>query len=248
MAPVPNNYDVFDKENIVKRYAMMTGLHPCEIYSFEQYITAGQDIIDIGVGAGRTTEYLAKKANRYLGIDISPNMIESCRNRYPGVQFEVDDATLLHKAPTASFDVAVFSFNGISSIQSNEGRAKCLKSVSRVLKPGGIFIFSISNAKFIAFLPVLHGVGIHKKIWRILLSIGKSLVLMKHRILSGVFISGNGYNYTSAEGGLELYAATPEVMENEYKSLFNTVEIVNYNLQKTPKFFVGSHCYILSKR
>jgi SAM-dependent methyltransferase len=40
---------------------------------------AGKRVLDLGVGAGRTTQYLAPLAADYLGIDVSPAMLALAR-------------------------------------------------------------------------------------------------------------------------------------------------------------------------
>ena len=42
------------------------------------------DVLDIGVGGGRTTGLLADDARSYVGIDISPEMLDLARDRFPG--------------------------------------------------------------------------------------------------------------------------------------------------------------------
>lgn len=51
------------------------------------------------------------------------------------------DATNLQKIEGTSFDIVVFSFNGIDSICSEQGRLISLREIYRVLRPGGYFIF-----------------------------------------------------------------------------------------------------------
>ena len=53
---------------------------------------ADKRILDLGVGAGRTTPYLLEISKNYIGIDFSPAMIAACQARYPTVEFAVGDA------------------------------------------------------------------------------------------------------------------------------------------------------------
>src|SRR5262249_26286414 len=52
----------------------------------------GKAILDLGVGCGRTTEYLLPLSRDYVGLDYAPAMIEYCRWRFPEVDFRCGDA------------------------------------------------------------------------------------------------------------------------------------------------------------
>jgi ubiquinone/menaquinone biosynthesis C-methylase UbiE len=80
-------------------------------------------------------------------------MVEACRRRFASLEFLCVDATDLRIFSDRRFDVVVFSFNGIDYIPTDEARARCLLEVARVLRPGGRFIFSSHNAKYIGWRP-----------------------------------------------------------------------------------------------
>jgi len=73
---------VYKSQGVVRHYATMSELHPCEKYAFAKFIREGDSILDMGVGAGRTTPHLARKAGRYLGVDFSPEMVREAKQRY----------------------------------------------------------------------------------------------------------------------------------------------------------------------
>ncbi len=101
-------------------------------------------LLDIGVGGGRTTSALRRLSNDYLGIDYSANMVAACRRRHPGVRIEHMDARNMSAIPDASIAMALFAWNGICMV-SHEDRLAILREVSRVLRPGGLFLFSTYN-------------------------------------------------------------------------------------------------------
>lgn len=106
------------------------------------------DMLDIGVGAGRTARHFAPLARSYLGIDYSHAMIGYCRAHQPNIRFEVRDARALDFAADASFDFVLFSYNGIDHLHAS-GRAVVLREMARLLRPGGLLAFSSHNANFI---------------------------------------------------------------------------------------------------
>ena len=104
----------------------------------------GGAILDIGVGGGRTVKALREVSEDYLGIDYSPEMVAACQARYPGVRFEHADARRLSSVRDGSISLAVFSCNGISMVGQDD-RLAIVREVKRVLKPGGVFLFTTYN-------------------------------------------------------------------------------------------------------
>jgi cyclopropane fatty-acyl-phospholipid synthase-like methyltransferase len=81
------NLQVYRDPEVVSHYAALDYLTPCERLLFERYIKPGMKILDIGVGGGRTTPYLSGKASCYVGVDYSAEMITTCRNKFPRLEF-----------------------------------------------------------------------------------------------------------------------------------------------------------------
>jgi SAM-dependent methyltransferase len=100
-------------------------------------------MLDIGIGAGRTTYTFAAVAGRYLGIDYARAMVEACRGTFSAsqrVRLRVGDARDL-RSLGETFDVVLFSFNGIDTLE-HEDRLAVLREVRAVLRDDGLFLFS----------------------------------------------------------------------------------------------------------
>ncbi|XZF12580.1 class I SAM-dependent methyltransferase [Chitinophagaceae bacterium MMS25-I14] len=140
----------YNKPDVVQQYTSLKNLFPPEAVLFQLLDDklADMDILDIGIGGGRTTRHLIHKAKSYTGVDFAASMITYCRQAFPAHQFpgstflEMDARRLQFN--DASFDFVLFSFNGIDSV-NEDGRLQILKEVNRVLRKGGIFIFSFHN-------------------------------------------------------------------------------------------------------
>ncbi|MFP3545281.1 class I SAM-dependent methyltransferase [Rhizobium sp. SIMBA_035] len=111
---------------------------------------AGARILDIGIGGGRTTGLFQPVAADYVGIDYTPEMVALAQRNYPSAQLEHMDARDLSRFAKSSFDIVVFSYNGIDSVDA-DGRKAILGEVSRVLKAGGTFVFSTFNRNWHGF-------------------------------------------------------------------------------------------------
>ncbi len=105
-------------------------------------------MLDVGIGVGRTTRFFAPLVANYLGIDFSPHMIEFCRNHFHGLSsciFNKMDARDLSSIVSKSFDLVLFSFNGIDYATLEE-RNRILQEFHRILKGRGHLLFSFHNA------------------------------------------------------------------------------------------------------
>lgn len=139
---------------VAANYASRSGLKAGEEAIFRRYEDEirGARVLDLGVGGGRTTPYLADLAIEYIGVDYSPTMIERCRRRFPGVRFELGDARDLSRFANASFDLVLFSFNGIDAV-GHQDRLTILREVRRTLGSHGLFVFSSHNRNFPVPMP-----------------------------------------------------------------------------------------------
>ena len=141
------SYDAYSRQDIVEDFASRDYLMPAEFVALgEVWQQVRGDILDVGVGAGRTTGYLRGISASYRALDISPNMAEACRVRHPGVDVEVGDALTLAGHADASYDLVLFSFNGIDYVEHAE-RRQVLAAAFRVLRPGGAFVYSSHNVR-----------------------------------------------------------------------------------------------------
>jgi ubiquinone/menaquinone biosynthesis C-methylase UbiE len=237
------NLQTYDAPAVASHYAALDYLTPCERVLFETYIPPGSAILDLGVGGGRTTPYLANRASRYVGVDYAAAMVRACQNKFPGLEFVVADAANLAAFPDASFDAVVFAFNGIDYVLPEQSRRSCLVHSQRILKDNGVLIFSSHNARAVLIRPQLnrewlrqiarrfsHGSRmLYWLLWavlmvgRLIIAFGRSasatsLRLLK-RIPSRVFWRGEGNLVDSAHGGLLTHYWIPSRVITELSAL-----------------------------
>jgi ubiquinone/menaquinone biosynthesis C-methylase UbiE len=140
------NQKVYERSKVAKSYT-----HNGSLFREEERLlaavaedVAGQPILDVGMGGGRTTPALLELSQDYIGCDYAEAMVTECRGRFPGVTFVHGDARSMPQFRDGQFKFILFSFNGIDYV-SHEDRLKVLQELKRLLVPGGWLGFSTHN-------------------------------------------------------------------------------------------------------
>lgn len=140
-----DNMNIFSSQEAVDQYGALGGLRTVEQRLLDHaFPAAPATVLDLGCGGGRTTVHLRDRGYRVVAGDVVPAMVERARDRLPDVDFRVLDATRLD-LPSDQFDVVWFSCNGLDCIYPFSERVRALREIKRVLKPGGLFVFSSHN-------------------------------------------------------------------------------------------------------
>jgi len=104
----------------------------------------GQPLLDVGVGGGRTVPLLQRLSNNYTAVDYTAELVDVCRRNHPDARVLHADARDLSMFPDGSFALVMFSWNGIDAVDP-AGRDAILREFTRVLRPGGLLLFSTHN-------------------------------------------------------------------------------------------------------
>jgi SAM-dependent methyltransferase len=148
------NYEIYNDIRVIRTYLTRADrLQPPEKAILEELrpVLGQMEMLDIGIGVGRTTRFFAPLARRYTGVDYAPNMVRQCQERFPGLDLQVADARDLRQFGDAVFDLVLFSYNGLDCLDPADRRL-ALNAIGRVLKPGGRFVYSFHNLNAIGLL------------------------------------------------------------------------------------------------
>lgn len=104
----------------------------------EKYKVEGRNILDLGCGTGRNSNYLAEKGNSLIGIEISKTALDIARARVKDLNIEVDyrlgDIGSRYDIPDEHIDI-ILDVTSSNSLDE-KGRESYLNECSRVIKPG----------------------------------------------------------------------------------------------------------------
>lgn len=139
----------FESEAVVEHYAEAAariGLWVSEEKLFTHVFQREAAILELGCGAGRIAFGLYELGyHNVMATDYAKAMVERARQMAAVLEYripmQVADATAL-KFEDASFDGAIFGFNGLMQIPTAAARQKALEEIYRVLKPGAWFVFT----------------------------------------------------------------------------------------------------------
>jgi SAM-dependent methyltransferase len=114
-----------------------------EIHALPESVD-GMDVIELGCGTAYFSSWLARRGARPVGIDNSPNQLETARRMQ--AEFGIDFPLHLGNAedlpfPDASFDLAVSEYG--ASIWCDP--YAWIPEAARVLRPGGRLVFLLNG-------------------------------------------------------------------------------------------------------
>lgn len=96
-------------------------------------------VVDVGCGTGDYCQLFTP--SNYVGLDISPSMIDECRRLYPAYRFDVADGDSL-TLPDLHADLVL----DIAVIEYYDDPLPHMKEMNRVLQVGGTLIVAVPNA------------------------------------------------------------------------------------------------------
>jgi ubiquinone/menaquinone biosynthesis C-methylase UbiE len=147
-----SNIDTYNSSSVINWYDNLGDLTCVEKHILErnQSLIKNAKLLDIGIGGGRTTNYLYSRCLSYTGIDYSQGFVNLTKNKFPALDIRCLDARNLSVFSDNSFDFINFSFNGIDYVNLID-RETIISEIYRVLKPNGIFFFSTHNMNHESF-------------------------------------------------------------------------------------------------
>jgi ubiquinone/menaquinone biosynthesis C-methylase UbiE len=121
-------------------------------------IPAGGDVLEIGPGGGRWSAVLQPRSRRLVLVDVSPRVLELCRERFAGadnVELVLSSGCELPGVGDGSI-AAIWSFDVFVHVAPAD-QAAYLGEIARVLEPGGVAAIHHADGRNRGRLPSRHG-------------------------------------------------------------------------------------------
>ncbi|MBI5961183.1 MAG: class I SAM-dependent methyltransferase [Chloroflexi bacterium] len=99
--------------------------------------STGNTLLDVACGTGRHLEFL-REWYAIKGLDLEAGLLESARERCPGVEFVVGDMTQFDLGE--QFDVVTCLFSAIGYVRTVDRLGLAIQHMANHVKPGGVLI------------------------------------------------------------------------------------------------------------
>jgi SAM-dependent methyltransferase len=270
---VDKNLAIYNSAEVAAHYAGLSQISPCESLVFDTYIRSGAAVLDLGVGGGRTTSYIAPRCSKYLGLDYASEMVRVCQSKFPSLEFRIGNASHLLDIPSGRFDAVIAAFNVVDYVIGAEDRIQCWQQCYRVLKPGGVLIFSSHNPRAVLVRPEWNRKRvremslnvapasdlIEKFVYAVLNSgaamiaslraLGATLYRIMCKCQQAAFWRGEGYVVDPAHGGLLTHCWVPgRVVAELEKCGFFTLRVLGADYPRSGGlYWTDWYYYVVSR-
>ena len=133
-SPLPTPSELFNE---------LTGL-PFESWLLRRVVelSDGAPVIEVGTGPGHVAAFLAEAGADATGLDLSPEMVDEARRRYPGVSYQVGDLRQLMRPTTHDGWGAVLAWYSLIHLAASELPA-AIASLARPLRSNGWLVLAL---------------------------------------------------------------------------------------------------------
>jgi SAM-dependent methyltransferase len=106
---------------------------------------SGGPVLELGVGTGRIAIPIAAEGTQVIGIDLSEGMLAVARERaeLAAVSVDLRQGDLRDPPVQGVFPLIVIPFRTLLHMETDADRRAALRTVARLLAPGGRFVFDV---------------------------------------------------------------------------------------------------------
>lgn len=107
-------------------------------------IKKGERVLDLGSGPGFFANEFARKGASVVGVELSKELVEESKKKYPALEFHAGSAEDLSFVKTATVDkmAAILAFQNMDNLH------KVIKECARAIKAGGKLFIVMTHPAF----------------------------------------------------------------------------------------------------
>jgi uncharacterized protein YceH (UPF0502 family) len=105
-------------------------------------LSGGAPVIEVGSGPGHVTAFLAESGADATGLDLTPQMVDEARRRFPGVSYEVGDLRRLMRPAHHDGWGAVLAWYSLIHLAASELPA-AVAALTRPLRTSGWLVIAL---------------------------------------------------------------------------------------------------------
>ncbi|MCX6713568.1 MAG: class I SAM-dependent methyltransferase [Candidatus Vogelbacteria bacterium] len=137
----------FGTEMYDQKYTTKNESKPRAVVSFfvDNYLTAGQNCLDLGIGAGRHSQYLAEKGIKVTAVDISPVGVEKTKEKLsdnPESGVAIAD---IHHLPFANESFDSLISNRVLDYNNEQGLEEVFAEIARVTRNRSLVLITVRS-------------------------------------------------------------------------------------------------------
>ncbi|RPI14375.1 MAG: class I SAM-dependent methyltransferase [Ignavibacteriae bacterium] len=149
-----HSFDKFNHIKMLKAYVKLAELYEKDWGKFSLHYINGinnikeefhlkiSSVLDISCGTGDLINEL-KKCYEVAGSDISPDMINIARKKFPSIEFHISDMANLKL--NKKYDLVLSTFDSINYLLDYNHFDNTLKNIFNLLNPAGYFLFDYNT-------------------------------------------------------------------------------------------------------
>lgn len=141
---VSKTYELFNEDNRLNRSKAARVEFITNIKYIEKHLKQGDNVLDIGAGAGEYSLYFADKGYDVTAVELAENNIKAFKKKVRSdmkIVLKQGNAMDLSSFPDEHFDI-VLLFGPLYHLQNENDRQKCISEAKRVCKQSGTLFFS----------------------------------------------------------------------------------------------------------
>ncbi|MFZ3173191.1 MAG: class I SAM-dependent methyltransferase [Carboxydocellales bacterium] len=153
---MPWYYDLFDYVGeeyftVLNKDILRKAKKEVEIIKNALALQPEHEILDLCCGIGRHTIPLVKSGFQVIGLDASPRLLQAANRKAQeeGLKVEFIQGDMRELPFQDKFNVVLNLWSSFGYLENEEEHLKAMKSITRVLKPGGKLLLDVLNRDWV---------------------------------------------------------------------------------------------------